>query len=585
MRTEEFYQLLDGELEALVEDLKDSTAMQRQATRPDLQKSYALLVWFLGFYGKRFSVNYQQFVTDGSNDYSCDVVLTNVDRDGNKRFYVIQSKWNNAKNAKKKVSSKEIKTAIADFNTLLEFDFEQLNPNKELLPKLKALKTHMDKNGELNFIFLSLASYDGGADEHIKAFEKQDENIKFRVIDIDTIKSDYIDRYYKGITPINPIEKQEDPGQLTVELELAQEVGNFITIDKPFKAYIVLLRPKAIHQLFARFQFLLFQKNVRNPLLQSRYNEQIQQTAQQNPAYFWYYNNGLTGIAKNLPPLGRQAKFIEVTGFQIINGAQTVYSIYRAYEEASTVERSIMDEDTLITLRLLRSGGKDFDLNVTRYTNAQNPVSARSFHANDPVQLRLQEESYNTPYWYEKRDGEFRDVPEGITVVPNTDFVAPYLAFYQDENRSIADRNIILNKTNKDIYFLTSEEKEEGLYNKIFTQKLKFEELLTAYLFTAIARDIKGFGRRRFNRLFTYRAIYQKYKNDKHQTDNASILLYPPISPQEKLTIAKIIVYVNEALTTSGAPLANPTSDQLDTIRQLSITAAEIDAIQLPEDA
>ena len=133
MRTTDFHQLLDTELAKIIEEEKESTAIKRHATRPDLQKSYALLIWFLTFYGRRFRVRYEQFVTDGSNDYSCDVVLTNTGKDGKKRFYVIQSKWNNAKNAAKKVSSKEIKTTISDFNTLLEFDFEQLQPNNWLL--------------------------------------------------------------------------------------------------------------------------------------------------------------------------------------------------------------------------------------------------------------------------------------------------------------------------------------------------------------------------------------------------------------------------------------------------------------------
>ena len=71
------------------------------------------------------------------------------------------------------------------------------------------------------------------------------------------------------------------------------------------------------------------------------------------------------------------------------NGAQTVYSIYSAYKNASRTKRTQMNREALITLRLLKSGGKDFDLNVTRYTNSQNPIQDRDFYANEDIQVEL----------------------------------------------------------------------------------------------------------------------------------------------------------------------------------------------------
>ncbi|MFK7795805.1 MAG: AIPR family protein, partial [Aureispira sp.] len=490
MQTADFYQILDTELTKIVEEEKDNAYIQSQSKAPNNQKSYALLIWFLKFYGNPlYRLDYQQFITDEGQDYSCDIVLSKKDSRGEVHFYVIQSKWNNQKNANKTTSRDDILKAMSEFNTLLKFNFSQLNPNEKLRPKLEALQQHLSNNKKVTFIFLGLASYDGGAEEHIAAFNQADANVHFQVIGIDTIKSDYIARHYKGITPINPLEQQEDPSELTVELELAQDPGNFISIHKPFEAYIVLLRPDAIHQLFQRFRFLLFQKNVRNPLLQSKFNEQIKRTAQENPDYFWYYNNGITGIAKLLPALGQQAQKIAVTGFQIINGAQTVYSIYRAYEESNALEREIMNRDILVTLRLIRSGGADFDLDVTRYTNAQNPISDRAFRANDPVQLRLQEESYKTSYWYEKRDGEFREVPEGVTVVSNEEFAKAYSEFYLWGFFNHPIFFLAQRRVGKDLFFLTSEEHEEGLYDTIFNNNVSFKILLTAYLFYTTYRQ------------------------------------------------------------------------------------------------
>lgn len=87
---------------------------------------------------------------------------------------------------------------------------------------------------------------------------------------------------------------------------------------------------------------------------------------------------------------------------QIINGAQTAYSIYSAYKECNDEQRAILDEEVKITFRLLKSGGDEFDLKVTKYTNSQNPVNDRDFWSNDPVQQSLQNYFFATSFWYEK---------------------------------------------------------------------------------------------------------------------------------------------------------------------------------------
>jgi hypothetical protein len=132
----------------------------------------------------------------------------------------------------------------------------------------------------------------------------------------------------------------------------------------------------------------------------------MQETLLKNPNFFWYYNNGITAITNSLPTVSKQAKKFTVIGLQIINGAQTVSAIHSAYRSASAVQRKRMDEDVLLTLRLFKSGGEDFNRDVTKFTNAYQ-MNDRDFRANDPVQVRIQNESFSTPYWYEKRKDEF----------------------------------------------------------------------------------------------------------------------------------------------------------------------------------
>jgi hypothetical protein len=362
MLKQEFYNVIDSNLNTLLEKYKDDKLIKKHRNAINNQKSYALLIWFLEFYGRKS--NYKDFITDGDQDSSCDIVFDNTNSQGDKIFYVVQSKWNNADNSKKETDKDEILKALNDFDTILRG--EKQNVNEKIKAKLEYLDNHLKANGEVKFIFLTLSQYKGGADENISAFKKGDEKIKFEVIDINRIKLDYIDRIYKKIDPLNPLEIYHNPEENPVTIEIVQKHGT-VKIERPFEAYMFLLRPKSIYDLFEKYGFALFYKNVRNPLLQSQFNEDIERTAVENPAYFWYYNNGITAITYFLPPIGKKAEQIELTGLQIINGAQTVYAIYRAYKDASPTKRKQMDSESLVTLRLLKSGGKDFDLNVTRY--------------------------------------------------------------------------------------------------------------------------------------------------------------------------------------------------------------------------
>jgi AIPR protein len=483
MLTKDFYKLIDNELDVLLDKYKEDQFIKKHRSAVNNQKSYALLIWFLEFYG-RIS-KYSDFITDGDNDSSCDIVFDNVNNQGERIFYVVQSKWNNENNSEKETDKDEILKALSDFETILRG--EKQNLNAKLKKKLEELDAHLKSNGEVKFIFLSLSQYKGGADDNIATFKNNDEKTKFEVIDINRIKIDYIDRKYKRIEPINPLENYQNPEESPVTIEFAQKSSNFIKIEKPFEAYMVLLRPKAIFDLFEKYGFALFYKNVRNPLLQSQFNEEIEKTAVENPAYFWYYNNGITAITYLLPIIGKQATTVNLTGLQVINGAQTVYSIYRAYKSASPTKRAQMDAEAMVTLRLLKSGGKDFDLNVTRFTNSQNPVNDRDFCANDDIQVDLQNASYQTKIWYEKRRDEFRETPNGIKKVPNHVLANVYLAYHLQDPVSVIKNYTQRVRTSKDLNFISHKDHKDGLYEKIFNKDTSFGDMLCAfYVFDAV---------------------------------------------------------------------------------------------------
>jgi hypothetical protein len=517
MLTTDFYDIIDQKLFSIIKKYQDDEAILRHQNSETGQKAYAFLIWFLEFYGK--TTNYLPYITDGDGDGSCDIIFNALDNRGNTVYYVVQSKWNTRKNALKKMDSQELGYTLNNFSTILRGHKKPTN-NEALNQKQSELLAHVEKNGRVKFIFLSLCHENEAIFDNIQSFQAEFKQ-PVDLIGIHRIKRDYIEREYKQITPINPLEYHYDPEDTPITLSVERATGgDFIKIDKPFDAYIFLIKPKTIFSLFEQFGFSLFFKNVRNPISHSEINQQIEKTIIDNPAYFWYYNNGITAIADGLPEITPQAKQFELFGFQIINGAQTVYAIYEAYKNATPRKQAKMDEDVLITLRLLKSGGKDFDLQVTRYTNSQNPISDRDFHANDDVQIRLQNESFNTKIWYEKRQGEFRGkIPEYIEIVPNFEFANAYLA-YELQAPEIAQKNVS-GKGNQDLLFLSQKEHPNGLYERVFNDNTRFEDMLCSIYLSKLIMNIynhKAFEEKTtaFYHLALFKIVFSKYVEQKY---------------------------------------------------------------------
>jgi hypothetical protein len=171
MLTKDFYNTIDAELDAFIAKYKDDKIIKKHRSSIENQKSYALLIWFLDFYG-RIS-NYSDFITDGDNDSSCDIVFDSLNNQGDKIFYVVQSKWNNANKSvsEKETDKDEILKALNDFETILRG--EKKSVNQKLKSKLEELDLNLKTNGEVKFIFLSLSQYKGGADDMDQATEEK----------------------------------------------------------------------------------------------------------------------------------------------------------------------------------------------------------------------------------------------------------------------------------------------------------------------------------------------------------------------------------------------------------------------------
>jgi hypothetical protein len=151
---------------------------------------------------------------------------------------------------------------------------------------------------------------------------------------------------------------------------------------------------------------LLFSRNIRGTLAETDVNEGIMATAREDPARFWFFNNGVTVIAESFeqaPHVNQKSGNFSFTRASVVNGAQTVSALAQAAIQQPALLESA---DVFVRFVTLDDPDGDFARLVTRRTNTQNRVGGREFVALDREQERLRLEFAVSGLRYAYRSGE-----------------------------------------------------------------------------------------------------------------------------------------------------------------------------------
>jgi len=139
-------------------------------------------------------------------------------------------------------------------------------------------------------------------------------------------------------------------------------------------------------------EYPIFDSNIREYLGSAgSVNKRIRETLKdaKDRANFFYYNNGITIIAKSVKDQGYNGKFrlYEIKDPQIVNGCQTVSTIGEVFSgwPVDTVEDDF--KNTYVMLKILVIPDKtpemnDLRKNIVTFNNSQNAIDQKTFEAN-----------------------------------------------------------------------------------------------------------------------------------------------------------------------------------------------------------
>jgi hypothetical protein len=163
-----------------------------------------------------------------------------------------------------------------------------------------------------------------------------------------------------------------------------------------------------------------FERNIRAALPEDRVvNRSIHQSlrrivleGREDPRAFAFNHNGVTLAAEALSAEGTRFRITEP---RLLNGAQTVTTFAR-FLKAGEEDRRLEEqrgalESIRVMCRIITEAQPDFVTGVTVNNNRQNPVDPWHLHANDMIQLELQDKFRgDLGIYYERQERAFANL-------------------------------------------------------------------------------------------------------------------------------------------------------------------------------
>lgn len=315
-------------------------------------------------------------VTDGGDDNGIDGIFYD---EKEKQLLIIQSKWIHS--GKGEPDNGEIKKYISGVMDLFNLRFEKFN--SKINKKKDLVKKVLDDPYSRYKI---VVAYTGNSSLALHSTR-----------DLEELRSELNDT--SDLIDVVLLNQQKLHASLTIGL-----LGDPIVVDlslrswgkisTPHLGYYGQIDANQIADIWKQFRNRLFARNLRNILGDTDVNNEIRNTLKYVPENFWYFNNGITVVAKKIcktMAYGADTDYgtFHCEDISVVNGAQTVGTIGK-FSESSIAGL----DNVYIPVRVisLENAPQTFGEDVTRTNNRQNRIESRDFVTLDPEQARIKQE-------------------------------------------------------------------------------------------------------------------------------------------------------------------------------------------------
>lgn len=425
--------------------------------------SKAFIHWYLKNHLFMDGQEIGECIIDGSGDNGIDAIILNEEE---KELTVMQFKFPaTSKGINEEISQGDILKTINGFNILI---------NKSSTSESNSqFKEYKNKISDIDIFKFNIQfiSFNKGIEatankELIDNFAKNFKKDFGSELNMKVHEKSTISNIYEKINRKNNLEINLSYKQLTSACDI--ESMNI-------KSYVGLVNSKDLILSIEDYIETIFDENIRLYEGKTTVNNSIKSTASdpKESEMFYFYNNGITIIcdkASNSP----NKLSVSLKGVSIVNGCQTVTSIYELYK------KSKLQSGVDILTRIIEISDYNERMKITEFLNSQNPIKDSYFIANHTIIRDLQKVLEDKGYYLERQVNEFeykkmygaRDIND-LTPIKLENVIQYYVGYWLDEYAALAKRGKSLlfdkNKIDEILMEINADRVIEAynMYNKI----------------------------------------------------------------------------------------------------------------------
>lgn len=397
----------------------------------------AFLIWFLK---NIFCLSEQESVDsvcDGPRDKGIDGIWVD---ESEEEIYIFQSEF--SPNDDRDAGDAKIR----EFSGVTTWfsDESQINKllvaliNLELKQRLISLKI-ADKIARgyiVNYVYVTNKKFDINATEYLDT------------ADIDAYDNNIIFGKYTYMV-------EADVANTPKTLELTNNTAIIYNSTSDNSSIVLAVPVRQLLKLDGIQDHSLFSRNVRLWTGKTRVNKELANTIKDNSEHdkFFLYHNGVSITCSDFDFEPSNNK-IELSGYQVINGCQSLVSFYQN-------SANLSDSMLVLTKIIKVEPQSPLIQKITKNANNQNAISPKDLKSNDRVQISLQRnfsEVFNNSVLYMIKRGESTlgyneiiDLDFAGQLIKSFYFDEPYkthlkTSFYGDEYENIFSRNMVCQK-------------------------------------------------------------------------------------------------------------------------------------------
>ena len=349
---------------------------------PQLTDDNAFVAWFMRAFITEDENQAVTAITGKAGDKGLDAIYFDHD---NRIVFILQGKYHQDKNCTEKRSDI---IALADLGRCLVLERDEafkaiLNKANETVQK--TLKEARDLIHKRDYQLLSRYVTTGKVSDTniLEGESKLDEydNARFETYaynDLMKLMQDYIE----GAAP--PVPTISLPIRGT-EVFLRSDNSTQIT------SWIFTMSGMDVGKLFNEIGIRLFARNIRGYLGNTEINRVMKTTIEEEPEFFWYYNNGITIVCDEAKQIKKgDSNIVKVTNAQIINGQQTTRTLALSGKNDAEVLVKLIEVPRMSDMA--KSQYSHLISEIVSATNWQNSISQSDLKANDTEQVRIEKE-------------------------------------------------------------------------------------------------------------------------------------------------------------------------------------------------